>query len=157
MRVVVTFAVPSEFASLRRLSGFRRVDGAPSLYASTKQDGVYAVITGVGARDQRGIRRMFSNGVDACIVSGLAGALKPQHRVRSILVARAVKAETGSEVFRSDELLVKAASRCGAQAVDFFCTANSVVGQSSEKQRLGEIADAVDMESLEIMREAGQA
>src|SRR4029077_1155561 len=53
--------------------------------------------------------------------------------------------------------LVNASVRCGATVVDCFYTANSVVNSRSEKRRLCEVADAIDMESFQVMNEAHRA
>jgi adenosylhomocysteine nucleosidase len=109
---------------------------------------VHAVITGIGAR------KFQLPAGDICLVSGVAGSLKEEHHIGNILVAKRVKSEGIETVVSSENSLVTAATRCGAVGVDFFYTANTVVGSSSEKARLGRMADAVDMESYSIMAEA---
>jgi nucleoside phosphorylase len=155
-RVLVTFAAATEFSSWRRMSGFRRIIGehAP-VYA--KQIGgveVYVVITGIGTRLVRNELREFLNSADLCIASGLAGGLRRQHRAGTVLVAKGVKQGGGSQVIAGDESLVKIASQSGATPVECFVTSSVVVSTVSEKQRLGEMADAVDMESFDILRQA---
>ena len=160
MRIVVSFAVPSEFSTWRRLSRFTPVEGAgaPIYRTQNGQDELYAVITGIGTRHlQSELRQLFAKTVDVCIASGLAGALKKEHRVGSILVAKTIKEEAGCTVIQSQDHLVEMAAQCGAKVVDFFCTAKSVVHSSWEKQRLAETADAVDVESFHIMSEAHRA
>ncbi len=161
MRILVTFAVPSEFASWRRMRDFRQESDRPLIYRTSDDHHIIdALITGVGVRDRGRMQELFSSGIDMCIVSGLAGGLKPQHRVGTILAAKGIKAVDGfkdSTSVRSDGALIETAAQCGARIVDFICTSNRVVGSSSEKQSLGEIADAVDMESFHIMSEAERA
>ncbi|PYR99795.1 MAG: hypothetical protein DMG12_19470, partial [Acidobacteria bacterium] len=118
MRIVVSFAVPSEFTTWRRLSGFTRVKGAGAPIYRTRdgQDELYAVITGIGTRHlQSELRQLFAKTVDVCIASGLAGALKKEHRVGSILVAKAIKEEAGCTVIQSQDHLVEMAAQCGAK------------------------------------------
>src|SRR6266566_4454728 len=76
MRIVVSFAVPSEFTTWRRLSGFTRVKGAGAPIYRTRdgQDELYAVITGIGTRHlQSELRQLFAKTVDVCIASGSSG------------------------------------------------------------------------------------
>src|SRR5262245_47983177 len=160
MRLAVTFAVPSEFAAWRRRSGFLRIEGpgAPIYKMCYGKDEIYAVVTGIGTRAlESELRQLLAQPVDLCIVSGLTGALKREHRAGTILVARTIKAEATLTVMDSDPDLVEASVRCGATAVDCFYTASSVVNSRSEKRRLSDVADAVDMESFQVMREARRA
>jgi adenosylhomocysteine nucleosidase len=160
MRIALTFAVPSEFALLRRRCGFSRIDesGAPAYKAHHGGDEIYALVTGVGARGVGSeLRRLFAKPVDLCIASGLTGALKKEHRAGTLLVARTIVAEANATRMQSDPGLVDAAVVCGAGLVDCFYTSGSVVNSRSEKQRLSEIADAVDMESFQVMNEARRA
>jgi adenosylhomocysteine nucleosidase len=157
MRIVVTFAVPSEFAYWRRGSHFARIQNSePPMYRLRRgRDEIYGVITGIGMpRPPNKLRGLFAKTADLCIASGLAGALKKEHEVGSILVAKAVKGYAGRTPIQSENTLVQAATQCGAKVVDFFYTANSVVNSSSEKLRLGETADAVEMETIHILHEA---
>src|SRR5205823_2223299 len=124
LRIGVTFAVPSEFVQWRRRARFSRVNGSQAGIYRTRNDHheIYALITGVGARHpQSGLQELFACGVDLCIVSGLAGALKPEYRVGSILIANTVRAESNPSFIRSEAALVATASRCGAHVVDVFC------------------------------------
>ena len=144
MKIVVTFAVASEVASWRRSSRFARE--------------VHVVMTGIGMRrPQRELRELLATPVHFCIACGLAGALKKQHRVGSIVVARGIKTEAKKTILTSDGGLVDAAVRCGAHPVNFLYTANTVVNSPSERSRLGEIADAVDMETFHVLAEARRA
>ena len=149
MKIIVTFAVQAEFAPWRRMRNFKRIGES----AFVMQDGateVYALITGIGAR------KFHLPTADICLVSGVAGSLKAQHRIGDILVAKALKRESGDTSMTSDESLVRTATQCGATPVDFFFTAGAIISSPSEKSRLGQIADAVDMESYPIMAEAQQ-
>jgi len=145
MKVVVTFAVHAEFAPWRRIRNFRRINKNEFVTQIGDSD-VHAVITGVKAR------KFSLPAADVCIASGVAGSLKTEHAVGSVLVAKSVRREN-LEV-RSDEALVETAVPCGAARADCFYTADTVVNTPSEKSRLGQIADAVDMESYPILAEA---
>jgi adenosylhomocysteine nucleosidase len=156
MRALVTFAVEPEFGAWRR-SGFRRRPHARlSLYERASDAGeLLILLTGAGEANARRAARAaldeFRPGV--CISSGLAGGLRDAHRPGSLLVARAViRLEDGAEVSPDPELAALAQS-CGAgEAV--FVTAPHEICSAEEKRRLGEAADAVEMESYGVLAEA---
>jgi nucleoside phosphorylase len=159
LRIIVTFAVRPEFASWRRLWGFKRVNrGRVPIYFTHRGPAeVYAVITGIGARgEQTEFEELLAKPVHLCVVSGLAGSLSKQHGVGTILVAKAVKGDTSGTPITSNDSLVKIASRCGATPVEFFYTSTAVVNSSAEKLRLGQTADAVEMESFQIFNAVRQ-
>ena len=129
---------------------------APFRRLSTSK-GVRSVVTGIGARNmQAELKESLSEGADLCVASGLAGSLKREHAVGTILVAKAIKRSGTSIVMRSDSSLLKAAVECGAVPVEYFYTADAVANSVSEKMRLGETADAIEMESFQILDEARQ-
>ncbi len=139
MNIILTFALPSEYRPL-------------------SFPGLHIVFTGIGMRrSQDRLRELLAMPADLCIASGLAGSLKSQHAVGSVLVARGIKAETDKTILTSDGALVDAAARCGAKPVDFFYTSKAVVNSDSERSRLAMLADAVDMESFHVLAQAGRA
>ena len=157
IRIVVTFAVQQEFAPWRRIREFIRVRSSevPIYFTDCGGAEVKVLITGVGTRNAHAeLRRMLTQPTDACVVCGLAGSLKRQHPVGTILAAKAIKRNNTERVMSSEDCLVKIAAQHGATPVDFFYTSDSVVGSASEKLRLGEFADAVDMESFQVMTQA---
>jgi adenosylhomocysteine nucleosidase len=158
-KIVVTFAVRSEFAAWRRMSGFEPVNrGDDAIYLMRTGDAeVYAVITGIGMRSVRSdLQRLLAESVDLCIASGLAGSLTKQYRAGSILVAKAVRTSGPDRAIKSDKSLVRVANQCGAASVDFFFTSDVVMNSQAEKLRLREIADAVEMESFQIFSQAAK-
>lgn len=155
MRILVTFAVDWEFKPWQRLRAFRQIPGAGRVY-HTRISGtdVNVVLTGVGAKNSvRSLRGALDDVPDLCISTGLAGGLKREHRPGEVLVARAARSEAYGEQIRCDEGLVDAAAECGAKVVDRFISAAHVVRTARGKSQLGTSADAVDMESFDIMRE----
>ena len=72
----------------------------------------------------------------------------------TILVAKAVKRSGSDTIMTSDDSLVRVAVECGATPVEYFFTADTVANSVSEKTRLSETAEAVDMESFHILEEA---
>jgi len=118
---------------------------------------VWVLLTGIGTRTANAeLRRLLSDHADACVACGLAGSLKRQHRVGTILAAKAIKRGNTETVMRSEDSFVQLAAQKGATPVDFFYTSEKVVASASEKLRLGETADAVDMESFQVMTHAWQ-
>lgn len=165
MRVLITFALANEFAPWRKLRAFRsgRLGGTEAFVAEISGAEVYVVLTGAGpnhaGRAVCGVMQTEGDGINFCVSSGLAGALRPEYQIGQILAARVVHSETshadvpGSELAGSDSLIAFAAEY-GATPVDRFYTASRAIGRVDEKQHLARTADAVEMESFEILREA---
>src|ERR1700687_4204391 len=88
MRILVTFAVDAEFAPWRKLREFRRVSKVPFEIhdASFSNRTVRVLLTGIGWEcARRTANPVMEDVFDACISSGLAGGLKPEHRIGEIL------------------------------------------------------------------------
>jgi adenosylhomocysteine nucleosidase len=158
MKVLVTFAVDAEFAPWRKLRQFSQSNlGEIEAYSSQIKDGELVVLlTGVGGRRAwaEATKGIWDGNVDVCISSGLAGALQAQHRPGDVLAAREVHATNWKKVIPSDADLLEVASACGAKVADAFYSADHVLVHSSEKSELSAKADAVEMESGDIMLEA---
>ncbi len=158
MKVLVTFAVEAEFAPWRRLRQFSQSDlGDVRAYSAQMKDGELVVLlTGVGGRRAwaEATKLIWDGNVDVCISSGLAGALREEHRPGDVLAAKEVQATSQKKVIPSDPALLGLARACGAKVADAFYSVDRVLGRSSEKCELGAKADAVEMESGDIMLEA---
>ena len=158
MKVLVTFAVEAEFAPWRKLRQFSQVNlGEIEAYSSQIRDGELVVLlTGVGGRRAwaEATKVIWDGNVDVCISSGLAGALREAHRPGDVLAAKAVHATIWKKVIPSDADLLEMASACGVKVVDAFCSVERILVHSSEKAELSAKADAVEMESGDIMLEA---
>jgi adenosylhomocysteine nucleosidase len=161
VKVLVTFALESEFAPWRKRHSFResRFGEAPAFLTSWEGIELTVVLTGAGPRQARdaaaSIPWMEWEEAGLCISAGLVGALRPEYLLGDLLAARSVLTAAGSEpAVESDADLIALAGRCGARIVNRFLTAGQVVGTAKEKQRLGELADAVEMESFELLKEA---
>ena len=157
MKVVVTFAVDEEFAPWRRLGGFKQVRRGPATWyeAVLPEMTIRAVVTGMGARPAReAARDALLDAVDVCISSGLAGALRPEYGVGAILAAAIIVKDGEPVAVASDRELVKLAGQCGAQDAVRFLSVDEIVATATEKRRLGDHADAVEMESLAVLAEA---
>jgi adenosylhomocysteine nucleosidase len=158
MKVLVTFAVEAEFAPWRKLRQFSQCNvGDIRAYSAQIADSeLIVLLTGVGGRRAwaEATKVIWDGNVDVCISSGLAGALREKHRPGDVLAAKEIHATNWEKVIPSDSALLKIATACGAKLVDGFYSVDRVLVRSSEKAELGAKADAVEMESGDIMLEA---
>jgi adenosylhomocysteine nucleosidase len=158
MKILVTFAVEAEFAPWRRLRQFSQSSlGDVRAYSAQMKDAELVILlTGVGGRRAwaEATKVIWDGNVDVCISSGLAGALREEHRPGDVLAAKEIHATNRKKVIPSDPALLGLARDCGAKVVDAFCSVDRVLVRSGEKCALGAKADAVEMESGDIMLEA---
>jgi nucleoside phosphorylase len=166
MKILVTFALETEFAPWRALREFRAVQwGDAAVYrAQIGAAEVGVLLTGAGPK-HAGLSAASViwgdyHSINLCVSSGLAGALKPNYQVGQVLAARlvrteAVRADLRANVLESSAPLLSFAAECGVTVVEQFYSAERVVGRSEEKRHLGEHSDAVEMESFEVMLESG--
>lgn len=121
------------------------------------------LLTGAGPRQAaRAIAKVSwgdTGEITACISTGLAGGLRPEFGAGSVLAARGVISESARDEFEdcileSSAALLSFAGECGAEVVDRFYTAGSVISRAEEKRHLGQRASAVEMESYDILRHA---
>lgn len=164
MRVLVTFAVDAEFAPWRKRHEFRRFEPtqrAAANIATIAGAEVIVGLTGIGPEAAFSKTCDFTWGevLDLCITTGFAGALRPEYQVADILVAREIVAdETRAKAFgtriKSTQRLLDAAVRCGAKVVERFYSSPKAIRTAQEKAALGDFADAVEMESFEVLSEA---
>ena len=160
MKILVTFALENEFSPWRKLRKFQRiaVDSWDKTFVARVGDAdVRVLLTGAGRfASQRAMDQAFSEIPDACIVSGLAGALKADYLPGRVLAARTVANLPGTRVLRSDAELLSRAAKSGAKMADRILASDRVIATAAEKQRLGASGDAVDMESLWVLVAAAQ-
>jgi adenosylhomocysteine nucleosidase len=167
MRILVTFALENEFAPWRGMYKFRHGFWGRTEIQLAEIGGseVGVILTGAGpvqiARRLSEVMRNDTDALSVCICSGLAGALKPQYHIGQVLVATSVLSERAAEltrgVLKSSGALVSFASDCGATVVERFYTAARVITTSEEKRALSEMAEAVDMESFEVLHGASNS
>jgi nucleoside phosphorylase len=160
LKILVTFALENEFAPWRKLRKFQRVAGdswEKTFVARVGNADVRVFLTGAGRfASQRAMDRAFSEMPDACIVSGLAGALKADYLPGRVLTARTVANLPGTRVLSSDAGLLSRAANSGAKVADRILVSDRVIATAVEKQQLGASGDAVDMESLWVLAAAGE-
>jgi adenosylhomocysteine nucleosidase len=164
MRVLITFAVPAEFASWKKRHRFSRranmpagldLARCPMFQTRVGKTEVLVALTGIGPiRARRATRYALQASPDVCISSGLAGALKDDYRRGDLLAAAQVAESRGKRVFSCDPDLVERAGACGARLVGRFLTNPTVVGSSKGKRALASLADAVEMESAGVLAAA---
>ena len=159
MKILVTFAIGSEFAAWRRQHDFRQVahDPYPVYVAEIEGSTVRVVLTGVGNEAaEAAVRWALSAPVDVCITSGFAGALNPEYVVGNVLSARVVLWAERELAVASDRELLSVARDAGARQADHFLTAAVMFDTPQQKMAYASEADAVDMESFVILAEAAR-
>ncbi len=165
MKILVTFALETEFSPWRALREFRAVLwGDAEVYrAQMGAAEVVVLLTGVGPKQAHLQTAKVLEGdqesIHLCISSGLAGALKPEYQIGQVVAARAVCTEnelrdSSSNRLQSSTALLSFAEECGATVVEQFFSSVRVVGRAEEKRELGEHSDAVEMESFEVLLES---
>jgi adenosylhomocysteine nucleosidase len=159
MKILVTFAVASEFAAWRRQHDFRQVAHEPfALYVSEiAGNAVRALVTGMGtAAATDATRWALASPADICISSGFAGALNPELQVGTVLAGRVVLRAERELAVASDHQLVAVAEDAGARQVNRFLTSEHLIADAAQKIALAGEADAVEMESFVILAEAAR-
>jgi adenosylhomocysteine nucleosidase len=157
MKTLVTYAVEAEFVPWRALCDLEEIV-INDVTAHRSQIGratVDFVATGMGAENaSRVAKTVISTAYSFCIASGFAGALKSSVRLGDVVVAEKVQRDGPGGIARCARNLVTRAYQDGAIRIATLLTADHVVNSAAEKQRLAPFAEAVDMESLGILREA---
>jgi adenosylhomocysteine nucleosidase len=158
MKILVTFAVRSEFAPWQRRRNFLRLPGDwPVFEAMFGGANVRAILTGMGQDHAlEAAKRSLGYKPDLCISTGLAGSLRSGYRPGDILAARLVS-EVGEPVaVASHRELLSTAVDCGARQIERLATSKTLVARAEQKRELGSQAEAVDMESYTILVEAAR-
>jgi nucleoside phosphorylase len=167
MKVLVTFAVDAEFAPWRAMRRFRFIDyqGLRLWRADEGEIEITALVTGMGkeaaALAMDLMMRMADGGqnFDVCVSSGLAGALAESLLPEQIIAPRGLVAEQkhadlASERIQVDAQLRNLAIEFGAKDLDCLFTTDKVLVKAQEKRICSSKAEAVDMESFEVVKEA---
>jgi adenosylhomocysteine nucleosidase len=168
VRILVTFALENEFAPWRASHDFKpaKLGDADVYVADFGSAQLTVALTGVGARqaalNSSQIMRGEFDAFDCWISSGLAGGLQSNYAIGEVLAARsvfseAVPADGTSRLIQCSGALVSFAADSGAKIVEQFYSADHVISTAREKRALSAKADAVEMESFEILRAAQSA
>ncbi|MGH9683038.1 MAG: hypothetical protein ACRD4S_05450 [Candidatus Acidiferrales bacterium] len=166
MKILVTFALETEFAPWRKLRHFRAAKwGAGRVDAARIDDAdVGVLLTGVGPHHAKTRTLDVISGqyslIDYSISSGLAGALRSEHHLNQVLAARSITCDMIHEdatpgALECDAFLLDLARECGATVVERIHTSDHVISSAKEKQFLGANSDAADMESFAVVQQAG--
>lgn len=160
MRILVTFAVDAEFAPWRKRHAFvafpieleHRYFKESFFKARVGQSDVTVYLTGIGwTLPEYGLRKLFADGPDVCVSSGLAGGLKGSLKKGDLVAVRFVSSLDGEGVIGANARLIEIAKECGAKVMEKCITSRQLLGQAQFKRAMGEFADIVDMESFKIM------
>lgn len=168
MKILVTFALENEFAPWRSMRRFRQAQWGKAAAYFTEIGGVEVgvVLTGVGPRiaalRAQDVMRAEADSIQLCISSGLAGALRSDHTIGQVLVARGVRSDTPGRESNTNTLecsgaLLSFAEESGATIVGRFYTSERAIGTPEEKEHLSQLADAVEMESFGVLSESAAA
>jgi adenosylhomocysteine nucleosidase len=155
-KVLVAFALKDEFAPWRRRHRFRPIADSPFpvFTASFGSTDVYAALAGAGAPDAHHFNDLISQFTPSLgIVTGVAAGLKPEWRPGDLLVAQSVSGPDGNAPIPAAPNLIDLAVQCGAKPAPVLITLPHIARTVAEKARLASIGDAVDMESLPLMRQ----
>jgi nucleoside phosphorylase len=166
VRILVTFAVDAEFAPWRKRHKFQRdrvgnMTFYRDLIAGIETD---VLLTGIGKKNASGALTFLmmqttgkSREYDVCVSAGLAGALRKGHSIGEILAAprvineKEVAERSNKSGISANGALLQWAGECGATAAGPFLTVDRLVATAAEKERLSEYAEAVEMESSEVL------
>ena len=89
-----------------------------------------------------------------CISSGVAGSLRATYRVGEVFVAREVMELESGRTIAANRELVEAAERRGIRLAERLLSSANMVVKAEGKNRLGRMAEAVEMESFAVLTEA---
>jgi adenosylhomocysteine nucleosidase len=158
MKVLVTFALDAEFAPWRKLRSFQKLrrDDLDCYSTQIGEAQIKVILTGIGAKKAwvEATKVLWDGDIDVCVSSGLAGALKGEYQPGEVLAAESVYAADWEKTVAGNAALLDLAVSCGAKRVKRFYSADHLVRKSEEKRELGLKADAVEMESAEVLYEA---
>ena|SRR5271157_1634103 len=161
MRVLVTFAVEAEFAPWRKLRKFRERklcaehwSGGVCVETTQIADHtVYVFLTGIGITFfDFAVAKCFKEaGVGVVISSGLAGSLKELYPALTIVCPSRVGGLTDATGTAVTRAVFELAVKNNATAIETLLTSSHIIDSHEEKARLAMFADAVDMESGQII------
>jgi adenosylhomocysteine nucleosidase len=177
MKVLVTFAVETEFAPWKKALKLRaRVADSITIHQS-EIGGVNVdfVVTGMGAENASHCAEiLMRKSYDLVIAAGFAGALRSELSVGDIVVASAVQHQAPAvqhqspeapasgtnrllgnpQTIISDADLMALAAANGAKIVEALISVDKIAATAEEKSRLAPLANAADMESFAILSAA---
>lgn len=165
MRILATFALKAEFSpwSSRHtfvpyeFENWERRREFDLLKANIGHDEVTVLLTGMGRENAvNAIASVPIELYDACISTGLAGALDPAFRCGDVVAAVIAETIAQDSNAASDAMLFELAQECGARSVSASLTSERIVSSSLEKETLHQKGGIVEMESAHILAAAQQ-
>jgi len=156
MKVLITFAVDTEFAPWKKAQALRSLsrNGISFQRAAISGMDVDFVVTGMGAVNAGCAGVLMRDPYDFVIASGFAGGLRRGINVGDIVVARSVQQFGKPKLIASDADHFMRATAQGATVVDTLLSLDHVAAASEEKAALAPFADAADMESFAVLSAA---
>jgi adenosylhomocysteine nucleosidase len=156
MKILVTFAVETEFAPWKKALSLRasRRKGLCVHRATIGGVQVDFVVTGMGAINAGCAGTLMGDAYDVIIASGFAGALRFELSSGDIIVARAVQQLGKPKTISSDGDLFTSAAALGAKTAEMLLSVDHVAATAEEKHQLAPFADAADMESYAVLSAA---
>ena len=155
-KVLLVFAMKEELAPWRRGHRFLPVANSPHPVSVTSigSTEVYVALVGAGAVNTKHFNDLTDSIAPSVgIVTGVAAGLKPEWRSGDLLVAQSVSGPDGKPEISADPNLIRVAVECGAKPAPLLLTLPRIVRSVEEKVRLASRGDAVDMESLPLMKQ----
>jgi nucleoside phosphorylase len=155
-KVLLVFAMKEELAPWRRGHRFLPVANSPHPVSVTSigSTEVYVALVGAGAVNAKHFNDLTDSIAPSVgIVTGVAAGLKPEWRSGDLLVAQSVSGPDGKPEISADPNLIRVAVECGAKPAPLLLTLPRIVRSVEEKVRLASRGDAVDMESLPLMKQ----
>jgi adenosylhomocysteine nucleosidase len=165
VKILITFAVDTEFAPWRQVRNFdkrfSRCLNASVFRAMLGDNEVQVAFTGIGAacceRTRLGELFQSDERPDLVISSGFAGALRDALTPGDLVVPQKVRTLNNGSSADADSEFRDAAIKQGASPIETLITVDRIVQTAAEKSRLGFFGEAVDMESALIMARASEA
>ncbi len=157
MKVLVTFAVETEFAPWKKALKLRaRVADSITIHPSEIGGvNVDLVVAGMGAENaSRCAEILLRQSYDLIIAAGFAGALRSELNTGEVVVAASVQHPSGLQTINSNRDLVARAVANGATIIETLVSVDKLAATSEEKSQLAPFANAADMESFAILSAA---
>lgn len=157
MIVTVVFALDAEWAVWRRVRSFEQHRPSPDVVFHEAVIGESRVRVLTGGIRLAGLKEsaagLFAPSTDVVISAGLSGGLRHARRSGEVLSARRVRSQAGG-VVECDRQLCSMVVASGALEAEAFVCVDRVLRYGSEKTALASEADAADMESFLVLKQA---
>jgi nucleoside phosphorylase len=156
MKVLVTFAVETEFAPWKKALSLRtRVESGVAIHQSEIGSiTVDFVVTGMGAENAtRCAEILMCEPYDVVIAAGFAGALRSELNAGDVIVSTKLQHQSPETIISNTDLVALAAAN-GATVIETLLSVDTIAATAAEKSQLAPFANAADMESFAILSAA---